>query len=473
MNAPRFIATAVGAAIICCAPLNAAEPVQFQQQIAPLLVRRCLACHGELKFKGEYQLHTPQALFKAGASGETAIAPGKSAESYLLKLVKETDAEQRMPKDADKLPDAEIALLERWIAEGANLAGAAPEATLVNLAQWHHPQSPETYRRPFPITALAFTPSGNEIAVGGHHEVTIWNAADGKLSRRLQGLAERTYALAFTKDGERLIVASGTPAQLGEVKMLKTADGTLVRHFGSFADSSLAIALSPNEQQLAVAGADNVVRIYEVATGRQERVFKDHSDWVMSVAWNAEGTRLATASRDKTCKVFDAKTGELVTTFMDHGEPVYSVLFHRDGKHAISAGADGRIRYWIADDPGWENAEKMDKKKRHQVGEIGGLNSPVQRLAAGENWLFACLTDKTVRQFGLEKRNSLGTFPGHVEALFAADFHPSSRRLATAGLDGEVRIWQTDVKTEKPTPLATFVAAPGFQSVAAFPSPTP
>ena len=474
MNPLRHLLRAIIAAVLCCAPLAAAEPIHFQQQIAPILVRRCLACHGEQKFKGEYQLHTVQALFKPGASGETAIAPGKPATSYLLQLVKAANADQRMPKNADKLPEAEIALLERWITEGAKIDGAAADAALVNLAQWQHPQPPEVYRRPFPVTALAFAPSGKELAVGGHHEVTIWNAEDGKLLRRLKGLAERTYALAFTKDGERLIVAAGTPAQLGEVKMLQAADGSLVRHFGSFADSSLAIALSPNEQQLAVAGADNVVRIYDVATGKQERLLKDHSDWVMSLAWSAEGTRLATASRDKTCKVFDVQTGELVTTFADHGEPVFCITYHRDGKHAISAGGDGRIRYWIADDPGWENAEKMDKKKRHQVGEIGGLNSPVQRLAAGENWLFACLTDKSVRQFDLEKRNSLGTFPGHSEALFAADFHPGSKRLATAGLDGEVRIWQTEIKSDKPMPVITFVAAPGYQpAVVTAPNPTP
>lgn len=460
MNPFRHLPTAVVAAVLCCAPTAAAEPTQFQQQIAPILVRRCLACHGELKFKGEYQLHTPQSLFKPGASGEAVIVADKPASSYLIKLVKEADADQRMPKSADKLPDAEIALLERWIASGAKTDGAVADAPLVNLAQWQHPQPPEVYRRPFPVTAVAFAPSGNELAVGAHHEVTIWNTADGRLLRRLKGMAERTYSLAYTKDGEHLIVAAGTPAQLGEVKMLRAADGALVRHFGSFADSSLAIALSPNEQ-LAVAGADNVIRIYEVSTGKQERLLKDHSDWVMSVAWNADGTRLATASRDKTCKVFDVKTGELVTTFLDHGEPVFSIAYHRDGKHAISAGGDGRIRYWIADDPGWENAEKMDKKKRHQVGEISGLNSPVLRLAAADNRLFACLADTTARQFDLEKRNSLGTYSGHADAIFAADFHAGSQRLATAGLDGEVRIWQTDQKNDKPMPIVTFVAAPG------------
>lgn len=466
MNINHLVCAAL-ACISSVANARAADPVNFQAEIAPLLVQRCLGCHGEQKFRGEYQLHSLAAMFKAGASGTTAIVPGKPAASYLLQLVREADADERMPKDADKLTDGEIALLERWITEGASFGDAPPEASLVNTAQWKHPIAPDKYRRPFPITALAFDPSGKELAVGGYHEVTIWNVADGTLLRRLSGLGERTYSVAYTRDGSKLVVAGGTPARLGEVKLLSAADGTLVWHFGSFTDCALSVALSPDEQHLAIAGADNMARVIAMATGKEELRVKDHSDWIMSVCWSPDGRRIATASRDKTCKVFDATSGELVTTFAEHGEPVLSITYHSDGKHAISAGADSRIRYWIADDPGWENAEKMDKKKRHQIGEIGGFNGPVQRLAAVDGRLFACSSDKSVRQFELEKRSSVRSFAGHQEALFATDYHVGTRRLATAGLDGHVRIWDTETKDEKALVVATFIAAPGYQPPAA------
>lgn len=465
------IALALGVVVwlaVCVASGAAvqAQEVSFAQDIAPLLVKRCLACHGETKFKGEYQLHTLAALLEPGASGEAAVTPGKPQESYLLQLVREDNADERMPKGADKLAEAEIALLERWIAAGAKFDGAAPESSLVNVAQWRHPQPPEAYRRPFPITAMAFDPSGKELAISGHHEVTIWNAEDGSLLRRIDGLGERTYSLAYTKDGQRLAIASGTPAQLGEVRLVNAADGALVRHYGSYADCALAVAISPDEQHLAVAGADQTARVYELATGKPIAFCKDHSDWVTSVAFSPDGKRIATASRDKTCKVFDAASGELITTFPEHGEAVLAIVYHSDGKHAISAGSDNRIRYWIADDPGWENAEKMDKKKRHQIGEIGGFNAPIQHLVVADGQLFACAADRSIRQFELEKRNSVRSFEGHQDWLFAADYHAPSKRLASAGLDGEVRIWQTDAKEEKDRSLAVFFAAPGYQPAA-------
>jgi WD40 repeat protein len=444
--------------------LTASGQVNFQRDVAPILVKRCLACHAEQKFKGEFQLHTFEALLKPGESDEAPITAGKPEESYLLTLITADDAEVRMPKDAPKLADEEIEVVRKWISEGAKLEGAEPTATLVNLAQWKHPDPPEVYPQPFPITALALRPDGAELAAGGLHEVTIWNVEDGSLVRRLKGFAERIYSIQYTKDGTQLAIAAGTPGQLGEVKMVSAADGALVRHFGSMADCQFSIALSPDEKRLATCGADHTVRVYDIASGKEELTIKDHSDWVMSVAWSPDAGRIATASRDKTCKVFDAKTGELVTTFPEHNECVTSIAYHPDGKHAISAGADNRIRYWLADDPGWENSEKMDKKKRHQIGESGGFNAPIQRLVVGGGQLFACAADQTARQFNVENRNQARSYSGHQEWVLAIDYHDATKRLATASLDGQVRIWKTDAKDEKELTQLTFFAAPGYKS---------
>ena len=41
-----------------------AQSVSFRKDVSPILVKRCLTCHGEQKFKGEYQLDTFAALMK-------------------------------------------------------------------------------------------------------------------------------------------------------------------------------------------------------------------------------------------------------------------------------------------------------------------------------------------------------------------------------------------------------------------------
>ncbi|MEK6233377.1 MAG: WD40 repeat domain-containing protein, partial [Planctomycetales bacterium] len=337
-----------------------------------------------------------------------------------------------------------------------------PKAELVSTVIWTHADPPETYSRPFPVTALAFRPDGKEIAVGGHHEITIWNAEDGSLLRRIKNIAERTYALAYNKDGSRLVAASGTPAQLGEVKLLDPADGKLIRRFGSTVDCAFDAKFSPDEKRLAICGADHKARVHDVASGKLEFVIDEHSDWVMGAAWSPDGAKLATASRDKTCKVFDAATGKLTLTYADHGEPVHDVAFNADGGRVISCGGDGRIRVWHATDQGYEDKE-MKKKKRQHIHDVSGFGGAIFELAVRDGRVFACSSDKSARQHDVEKRNQIGRYDGHEEWVLTLDYHPASKRLATGSLDGQVRIWNTQEKDASKANVAVFLAAPGYK----------
>ena len=444
--------------LLLCTASTQAQSVSFRKDVAPILAKRCLACHGEQKFKGEYQLHTFEALMKPGESGDASVTAGKPDASYLFQLITEGE----MPKDADALSKAESDVIKSWIASGAKFDGDDPKADLVSTVIWTHPDPPEAYTRPFPVTAVAIRPDGKELAVGGHHEITIWNAADGTLARRIKNVAERTYALAYNKDGSQLAAASGTPAQLGEVKLFNPADGTLIRHFGSMSDCAFDIAFSADGKRLAACGADHKVRVFDVSSGKQELVIGDHSDWVMGVAFGPDGSKLASASRDKTCKVFDAKTGDLMLTYSDHGANVYDIAFNADGSHVISCGGDNRIRVWHSTDQGYEDKD-MKKKKREHIHDISGFGGEIFHLTLDENRVFACSSDKSARQHDAEKRNQISQYTGHNEWVFAIDYNPATKRLATGSLDGQVRIWNTEEKDSAKMNVATFIAAPGYK----------
>ena len=129
------------------------------------------------------------------------IEPGKPDDSLFLDLLVESNEPTgRMPKNADPLPAAEVATLRRWIEQGAEVGGLDPDADLAGLvARANRPKAPAAYRAPVPISALAFRPDGGELAVGGYHEVTIWDPSTGKLLRRIPGLAQRTQGLALQR----------------------------------------------------------------------------------------------------------------------------------------------------------------------------------------------------------------------------------------------------------------------------------
>jgi len=436
-------------------PAKAVAPapgtVSFVKDIAPFLLKNCVACHGPRDPKGQYQLHTFESFMKPGESGEAAVTAGKIDASYLYALVNSKDAGERMPKDGDPLPPEQVALIRKWIEQGAKFDGSSAKVELVSIIpKQPHPAAPEKYRVPVAVTALAFNPAGNELAVGGYHEITIWDPAKGTLLRRIGNVEERVYGLAYSPDGKTLAVAGGTPGQSGEVALYDPAQGKLTKTLGSVGDVVFGLAYNPAGTKLAACAADRSIRIYDLAKGAEEKLIEDHADWVMTIAWDAEGTRLVSGSRDKTSKVFDLKTGEAVATYPGHSETVYSAAFSPDGKQVLSGGADKRVHAW----------NPADGK---QVGVIGGFAGDVYRLVVRKDLFYTSSADKSGRQQQISDRKILKTYAGLKDYAFAMDHHEGTKRLALGSFDGQVQVFDVDAGTA----VATFIASPGYTPPAA------
>ena len=105
---------------ICAAEDAAAATAFFDKEIGPLLERRCFKCHSHEsgKAKGGLVLDSRTGWEKGGESGP-AIVPGKPEESLLVQAVRYHDEDLQMPPKKKRLPDREIALLEKWVAIGA------------------------------------------------------------------------------------------------------------------------------------------------------------------------------------------------------------------------------------------------------------------------------------------------------------------------------------------------------------------
>lgn len=110
----------------------------FEQKIRPLLAARCYQCHSGEKKKSNrgLELDTPAGLLKGGDSGKL-FAPGDTDKSLILKAVRYTDADLKMPPDGKRLTDAEIADLETWVKGGAPLPRVqAAEGKIGASAHW-------------------------------------------------------------------------------------------------------------------------------------------------------------------------------------------------------------------------------------------------------------------------------------------------------------------------------------------------
>jgi WD40 repeat protein/mono/diheme cytochrome c family protein len=424
----------------------ATEAVSFTKEIAPILVQRCVACHGSTKPKGNFNLSTFDAFAK-GLSGDPVFVPGKPDESVLVECLL-PDASPRMPYKEEPLAKEQIDLIARWIEQGARFDGPSTSAQLMSIIP--KPKnlnvSPPIYPAPIAITALAFSPDGTHLATGGYHEVLIWELASGKLVRRLQNLPERTYAIRFSSNGWWIATASGTPAQSGVVRLWDARTGEVIRDLIETEDSVFALAFSGNSRLLAAGGCDRTIRIWDLASGKLAKSIEDHADWVLDLDFSPDGTRLVSGSRDKTCKVFDVAKGESLVTFPEHQDAVYAVAFARDGKSVATAGGDKVIKVW---DPA------NDAKK---IRDIGGHAMAVFKLQYNNDGsqLLTCSADKTAREFNPSNGQQTRALQGHNDWIYVAAFSQDAKSIATGSWDGEVRLWNAADGAQ----LKTFVAIP-------------
>ena len=135
----------------------------------------------------------------------------------------------------------------------------------------------------------------------------------------------------------------------------------------------------------------NTVLRQMIIKSRVRLTLKGHDDEVWSAAYSPDGKRIVTASFDETAKVWDANTGQELMTLEGHGREVYSVAYSPDGQRIVTASDDKTAKVWDAN--------------------------------TGQE---------------------LFTLKGHDGAVWSAS--PDGKRIATAGLDGIVQIYTTDME---------------------------
>jgi hypothetical protein len=438
------------------------EKISYYKDIRPIFVVHCQGCHQPAKAEGGYVMTSHKALLEKTDNDVPGVVPGKPVESAVVSMITSQDGKPpKMPRGKDPLADREVKLIKRWIAEGAK-DDSPPSGPVVDA------EHPPVYELPPVLTALAYSPDSQYLAVSGYHEILVYKADGSALAARLVGLSERIQSLAFSPDGQWLAATGGSPGRFGEVQVWDFAKKKLKMSVPVTFDTVYGGSWSPDGSKIAFGCTDNSLRAIDAETGKQVLFQGGHSDWVLGTVFSRDSSHLISVSRDRSMKLTEVATQRLVDniTSITPGALKGGLLAvdrhpNRDRRNDVLliGGSDGVPKLY-----------QMYRTKPRKIGDdfnfiraFGALPGRIftaKFSADGSLIVVGSSKDGTgeARVYQTGDSKLIAKLEGPRGAVYAVAFRPDGTQVAAAGFDGLVHL--CDPKTGKlirefvPVPLA-------------------
>jgi WD40 repeat protein len=258
------------------------------------------------------------------------------------------------------------------------------------------------------ITHPIVLPGGREVVFAAGPDAVVMDLETGKIVRRLvRPLASKrnlgVIALALAPDGHTLAVDISDHDENDELPTpfyLCDVNTNVILRAAAGKDSALgALAFVNGGRHVAGLKHNGVVCIWDTTMGTFVRELRDPGRKFISLAASPNGSIVATGSGDTpgsgVVELWDANTGKRQQKLAGHAGQVTSVAFSPDGK-TLASGGNVTVRLWD--------------------------------VATG-------------RDLRVLRGHAPAPYPGSFRSIDTLIFSPDGRSLASASLDGTIRVW--------------------------------
>lgn len=277
-------------------------------------------------------------------------------------------------------------------------------------------------RRASVVTSISFSPDGKLLGSVRDNELELWDAASGKLLRRLF-TGKTIDSVVFSPDGKTLAAA-------GEDNLMQwdVFTGDLVRDLPiPYASSQRSVAFSPDGRVLASGG------LWDVATGASLSDLRTSDPMVFSPDGKILATALSSTGKSwgSAVKLWDASGRTLLREFRAHDRGhVTSLTFSPDSSILASSSTDRTIKLWDV-----ATGALLHTLQGHSWSVESVAFSPDGATLASASW------DHTVKLWDVATGALRRTLTGHSAEVLSVAFSPDGRVLATSGRDSSLRYW--------------------------------
>lgn len=193
-----------------------------------------------------------------------------------------------------------------------------------------------------PVVSVAYAPDGSDLASAGYEEtIRLWDAASGHVPRTLVGHEAGVSCVSFFPDDGRRLASVGWDATL---RVWDVGSGRASRVLRGD-EALLSVAVNPDRRQVATGAVGSELRIWDLEKGTSEALAEATQAGIAGVAWSPNGERLAWGGAHGVLKERNMKTGE-VRQYQVAGTRFVRVAYHPDGRRVGAGCIDGVARIW-------------------------------------------------------------------------------------------------------------------------------